>query len=264
MRIVHLLAVLALLTGFVALQSCKDTSRSAQEQKEDKALDDFERAAREFQDASRREHESGDGISGDPDKFDKMIDATKKLEGATKGDDAKLAKIMRLFIQDVQSDMRNFAQHQESFQEGTDYATIKTKEDIDSHSKKVNDYRKANAQLTGRIRDEWMPSVKKNLEKEKLDGKSAKSFLRGFENKFNLQRPYLMKVRSTDDQLCEAVLAQHAILRKYWGRWTWDAENETPGFEDDDAAEAFNRQAEIIKKVSQEQYEAQQKLLELQ
>ena len=44
----------------------------------------------------------------------------------------------------------------------------------------------------------------------------------------------------------------------------WDSQQEIPQFENDEAINAYNKEAEKIQKASKEQYEAQQKLLQTQ
>ena len=254
----------SLLALSVCLTSCKDKSISKQKEKEQEAFEAFERSARELQAENRRQHASEEGISADPKKLDKMIDVTKRLEESSTGEDAKLAKIMHLFMKNIQNDMKDFATYQEGFTEGTDYGQIKSVADIDLFSKKVNDYRAANKTLKEKIQTQWLSFVKDNLKKENLTGKNATDFLRGFENKLKLQLPYMMKVRSTDDELCEVILTQHTILKKYWGKWNWNAEEEVPDFEDNDAIETYNEAARTIQRIREEQHEAQQKLIDLQ
>lgn len=225
---------------------------------------EFERSAREMRAEQARELDSEEGIRNDPKKLDRLIDATKKLEDASKGDEAKMAKVMSLFLKDIQQDMAVMAKHQKALEEASNYGNIKSPEEIDGFSEKVKGYQKANQTLTEKIKTGWIKQLEENLKKANVNEKNSKDFMRGATSKFNQQRPYLLTIRSTDDELCEAMLAQHAILKKYWGQWKWDPQQEVPQFENDEAINAYNKEATKIQKASQEQYEAQQKLLKSQ
>ena len=102
----------AILVIVFPLTSCKDSSTAKQKQQEKDAMAEFERSAREMRAEQARELDSEEGIRNDPKKLDRLIDATKKLEDASKGDEAKMAKVMNLFLKDIQQDMAVMAKHQ--------------------------------------------------------------------------------------------------------------------------------------------------------
>ena len=238
--------------------ACKDTK---QVKKEDDAMAEFKRAADEIKATQAREMEETGELKANPKAMDRMLEASKKLEEVSTGDDAKIAKVMRIFIQGVQSDMAEISKQQSNLAEGTNYANVKTAADINTLSDKVKIYQAVNTAITNKVKSGWTQSLRDNLEKEKVSKITAAEFMSGVKTGLDRNKPHLLVIRQTDSEICEALLAQHAVLKKHLGKWQWNAAEETPNFEGDAAIEAYNVQANIIQNASERQAEAQKNIV---
>ena len=89
------------------------------------------------------------------------------------------------------------------------------------------------------------------------------SFVKGLNMGFGKLKPQLLVIRKTDDDLCSAVLEQHRVLKKYWGKWQWDADQGVPTFEEDAAIDAYNAAAQKIQDAAAAQAAAQKKVIEI-
>ena len=224
-------------------------------------MEDFEREVKAAKAQQAKQLERNGGIRSDPASVDRIIDATKKLEEASTGDEAKAAKVMRLFMEDLSKDMAVLGAAQEALIKSTDYSSAKTPQDIDNLSKKARAYQKKNADVTAKIKSGWIQKIRENLEKEGVNEQFINNFIVGVKRGLNQKNSTLLIIRQTDDEICVAVLEQHAILKKYLNKWQWNATSETPDFEDDTALELYNAQAAKIQEISARQLEAQKKLL---
>lgn len=241
--------------------SCKDAKKSEQEESYEKASDDLERASKELKAAQKKKFEETGEVDADPERIKRIIEATKEMEKNATGDEAKGARVMRNFVEAIQKDTANLTKYQEGLMKAADYSSIKKAQDIDTLSVHVKTYLKHNEQLTEKIKTGWVDSLKKALIKEGISEKSRNEFMAGFTQSIAPQQPHLLTVRSTDKEICNALLKQHATLKKYFGKWEWDAKQGTPLFQDQAALDEFNAQAINIQKASTRQTEAQRSLI---
>jgi hypothetical protein len=257
--------VIAISFPLLIATSCNRNAKTSEQRKKDKdAMEEFTKTNREIQAEQAKQLESDQGIGLDNSGVDKVIEASKKLEGASTGDQAKMARVARIFAEDVQKDMASLTKHEKGLEEAMDYASVQAPEDLDSRSKKVRVYQKANKVLTNKINSGWHQTIRGNLEKEDLPKQAVADFMKGAKKTLDRQRPLLLIIRKADNDLCEAILAHHAILKKHFGKWQWDSEELAPVFEEDSALKAYNKHYEKIQVAGKKQYEAQQKLLKQQ
>ena len=242
--------------------SCKDTKSTKQKEKENDAIEEIQRAADKMKADQAKAIEKDGGISGDPKSMDGMIEATKKLEEVSTGDEAKSAKVMRIFMQSIQTDMAEITKQQQNLVEGTNYSNVKTAADLDALSNKVKLYQTANATLMNKVKSGWEQSLRSGLAKEGVKQSYTTSFMRGVKTGLDKNKPHLLVIRQTDDEMCQAILAQHAVLKKYLGKWKWNAAEGAPDFQDNAALQAYNAQAVKIQNASTRQLEAQKKVVQ--
>ncbi len=258
-----LLSIPTIIFSLLVSTSCKDTKSIKQKEQEKNAIEDLQKAAEEMNRQQAKELESTGGISNNPSVMNSTIEATRKLEAASTGDEAKGAKVMRVFMEGLQQDMAKLSSLQQGLEQATNYATIKTPEDIDEQSVKVKNYQEANAELTAKIKSGWIAQLRINLEKEGLKESYINEFIRGAQSSIGANKADLLLVRQMDDQLCDAIFKQHAILKKHLGKWQWNATAGALDFEDNIALENYNQQAIRIQKIAEKQTAAQKRLLKV-
>ena len=241
--------------------SCKDAKTAKQEQEHKEATEDLERATKEFAEAQKKELEEEGALSTNPEALDGFIDAAKKMEDSSSGEEAVAAKVMRLFMESVQKDSVKIQQGQQALFEASDYSAVKSAADIDPLSAKVKAYQQANLELKQKVETGWTKTLRANLDKENISTVSKEALINGFVTEMNSQKPHLIVIRETDHEVCNAILEQHAILKKYFGKWHWDTADGTPQFTDDTALKLFNEQAIKIQQQSAKQVQAQTKLV---
>ena len=95
-------------------------------------MEEFTKTNREIQAEQAKQLESDQGIGLDNSGVDKVIQASKKLEEASTGDQAKMARVARIFAEDVQKDMASLTKHEKGLEEAMDYASVQAPEDLDS------------------------------------------------------------------------------------------------------------------------------------
>jgi len=245
-----------LLSSLLLGTSCKDKAQKTE------ALNELEEAHLALQKKQAEELETTGGISHNPESLDNVIEAAKKLETNSTGDEAKVAKIMRVFMQDIQADSTSLVEAQKGLTAAMDYSNVKSAADIDALSGGVKKYQQLNTELTTKVKSGWLSELQQNLEKEGVGAKIKDGTIKGFNSQMSSQKPHLLTIRQTDNDLCLTILKQHELLKKYFGKWTWDTATSALNFEDGTALKLFNEQSTKLQEISQKQLEAQKKLLQ--
>lgn len=225
-------------------------------------MEAFQEAAAETRERQLEQLDSEEGLDFDASSLDRQVEAARELEQVSSGDDAKLARILGQFVKSVQVDVGDLGRYQQGLEEAADYSAVRTVEDLDALSVKVNSYLDANRALREKVDGGWVRTLRKMLKDEKVAAKKARSFMKGATGSMKLQKPYLLEIRDADEAMCGALLVQHEVLKGAFGKWEWDAEDELPVIEDDEALAAYNAAAELVAKAIEKQAEAQRKVLE--
>ncbi|MGE9267315.1 MAG: hypothetical protein ACQKBY_04400 [Verrucomicrobiales bacterium] len=235
---------------------------SEQRQKEADALDEFSEAMEEMKDQQAREFEEKGYVNMNPEGVDALVRAAEKMESTATGDEAEAARLSGNFMKMIQADVQGIAEAQKTLEEAMDYSGVKKVEDLNGLGDKVRTYRKLNEELRKKIESEWLSDLRKNVAASSLSKKSQADFLAGAEGSMKRQKPYLLTIRETDDQFCEALLLQQQVLRESFGKWEFNAETSEIVFADDEATEGYNKQAEMIQQIAEEQAQAQRALIQ--
>ena len=254
--LIYLVAV-----SFVFVSACQNKKKETKKQKNAEAMDAFSQAAEENRrDLIKKMDENG-LLETDPKQMDKMVEAVNKLQKSSSGESAKGVKALQIFVLDVQKDMKSLAKYQDGLEEAMDYSKIKKVEDIDQLTEKVKLYEKVNNELIKKINGGWYETLKKTLAAEGLEANFQKGFMQGARHGLDPKLPLLLIIRKTDDELCQAIMTQHQILKKDWGKWEWDTKEEMLNFENDSSIDAFNQTIDTILSAAKKQGEAQKKVL---
>ena len=246
-----------LLAPLLFVSSCKD--KQAQED----ALEELSDASDKLKNDYAKQLKEGGAAEHDPAALDDLVTATKKLEASASGDEAKSIKVMRIFMESVQTDSTNLANAQGDLTAALDYSQVKEASDIDALSEKVKTYQKLNTGLMTKVKSGWLEELNTNLDKEGVSATTKNLTIQGFNAQMNPQKPHLITIREADEQLCSAILKQHQILKDNFGKWKWNASAGAPEFTDNKVIELYNKEAHKMQDANKKQIEAQRNLYQV-
>jgi hypothetical protein len=252
---------LAAICAIFLLSGCKDPQKEKSQRDASEALD---AASVSIKEQLREDLDNG-GLSVD-EEFDpsEMMDALDKLEGASDGQDKIAAGLAKYFITRFAEISAKLTNVSGDLNAGLDFSGVETAEDLDELSRRVMIYKRMNQEVKAEISEGVITDLKAEADKRGLEGKVRRNFFASVEGRFKRQLPVLHTIRDCDDELCEAILSQHKLLKKHLGEWEWSAEAEILEFASDEALEDFNALATKVQEVAAEQLAAQRILVEMQ
>ncbi|MGB0992369.1 MAG: hypothetical protein ACPG32_07865, partial [Akkermansiaceae bacterium] len=206
-------------------------------------------------------------ITSDSGNVDKVIRAAEEMEANGNADKAAEGKAIRLWMEIMKREEAILTKGANELLKCVEYASIKKKEDVDGLSEIVHKYQKINAASKEGINGKWIQEVKDQLKTDGVTTARINTLISSLESGFSKVKPTLLTIRQTDTALCEAVLEQHAILKKNFGHWHWDEAQGVPVFAedvDDAVIDEYNAAANKLQKAANEQAAAQAKLIQQQ
>ncbi|MCP5534706.1 MAG: hypothetical protein H7A51_00555 [Akkermansiaceae bacterium] len=244
--------------------SCKHTKPAGETEQEKQNTRELHKALRDMQEANEKSFNEDGTISGDNKGIERVIDVAKKMEDSSTEEQAATGKLLRIWMTMMQRDNLEIQNNISLITKGMEYGKIQSAEDIDKLSAMVNEYIKCNNGLTEKIRHGWLSEIRTKAKEENMEDDVILDFVAGLKQGFGKLKPQLLEIRKTDDDLCTAILEQHGVLKKHWGKWQWDEDQGVPSFEEDAAIDAYNAAAQKIQDAADAQAAAQKKVIEIQ
>ncbi|MGJ8643513.1 MAG: hypothetical protein ACSHX9_08915 [Luteolibacter sp.] len=239
-----------------AVTSCEKSSKRD-------ALEEVENAVEEFHvDARKQLEEGGAGIE-EPVDLSQLHSALDKAEDSASGEEKIVMKLAKYILEGMESLMAPLTEASPGLTAAMDYTKVETKDDIGALSAKARNYQKVNLEFKVKIGDEFVDKVNAEADKLGLKGKTRDAFFKGFERNRSEQLPLLMEIRDQDNEVCEILLKQHAVLKEYFGEWEWNGEEEMLEFHNDEALEKFIKLSERNDELAEEQQATQYKMLNM-
>lgn len=233
------------------------------QQSKQKAVDDLEKSVHELQDEQLKKINEGGIAINEPMDTTRILDALDKAGDAHSGQEKLGFELLKVFVQRMSEEGEKLNAVSGDLAASVDYSGVKEKGDLDVRSEKVRNYRRVNAEVKKGFSPILIEELKKDADRIGLKGRARADCFAGLESKFALQLPLIHEIRDLDDQLCEVVLSQHDVLRKHYGEWTWEGEEDGLQFSSDEALESYNTLALELQAIAEKQTEAQRSLLSI-
>ena len=247
----------------VLIFSTASCDRAEKKREQQKAISELEKTTEDMRDSMRKELEEdgGVGFESGTKNLQKMSDHLGEMAANSTGQDAIAAEVAQQFMGRIAGLVEKMADSAEKLELSMDYQNVKSPEDFDKMTVYAKDYQAVNAEVKEQFETKIIKDLKEEAKAKGLKGKAYSNFFAGVNANYGRQLPHILEVRETDDRLCNAIIAQHKLLKDNWGQWHWSEEDDNVTFETDELVDDYNKIADDIQQIVEDQAEAQRKLL---